>query len=104
MQADSKRILTVDGSLTLQGAAGFKATLLRELAAGTALTVDLDRVESIDISSAQLLAAAALSAADAGVPFDVQCGSESPAARQLRAFGFTAGEGEGWFGHKGDAV
>lgn len=104
MQVDSKRRLAVEGSLTLQGAAGFKATLLRELAAGTAFTVDLDHVESIDISSAQLLAAAALSAASAGVAFDVRCGSDSLAARQLRAFGFAGGEGESWFGHKGDAV
>ncbi|WIY01351.1 STAS domain-containing protein [Amycolatopsis mongoliensis] len=45
---DGDRILTVTGEIDMSNAAGFGAAMDRELAAGTALTVDLTGVTYLD--------------------------------------------------------
>ncbi len=104
MQEDAMQRLELEGSQTLQAAAAFKAMLQRELASGSPIIIDLGRMDSIDISAAQLLVAASKSAAAAGTRFAVRCAPETPAARQLEGFGFSDAGSEGWLCHKGDAL
>lgn len=52
---DGDRLLTVTGEIDMSNAAGFGASLDRELVAGTALTVDLTGVTYVDSAGIAVL-------------------------------------------------
>jgi anti-anti-sigma regulatory factor len=89
MQEEPGRRIAVEGSQSLQNAAAFKDMLIQALTGGDAVSIDLHTAESVDVSTVQLLLAAASSAAAAGTGFSVRCAEGSAVARQFAALGFS---------------
>lgn len=78
-------ILTLYGDATIQSALELKGVLVRELAGGDALTVNLAYITDCDVSLFQLLCAAHRKSLDDGRPIRVSdC---SPAVYQVIASG-----------------
>jgi anti-sigma B factor antagonist len=86
--------LALTGDLTVATAAEFKTRLLNDLAAGDALEIDTQQVESVDVAGLQVLFAAFRSASGSGVAVRFPRESHGPAvAAALRLLGMSEVDG-----------
>ena len=69
---EGRRTLHIDGNLTIDQSCSFKDTLLEAFESTNHLIIDLEKVSAIDISSLQLLCAAARSITQAGKKISIK--------------------------------